>query len=441
MDKDTVEYYIKKLNGIKERIAACRSIRRHNKDVLSVEILVEVEALHIKRILEEIAFCFMLAIGDKAIPIYLNFTKFRNVREYVSRLGDFNLKYYPHPVMPKHREDNTIEWVNVPVNEYLAIDDFQNLYEKCTAIVSPYILGSPKIDLSKWDNACSAWLDRICSLLSHHAIKIQDSAVAMLFSMNDSKKSATAAPYSYVDENEILDAIKSAVPLMDVVSLNDHLSRQINYLRRSCDIYDAGNPDEAIRLAVTIRTLVHDTPKSVSLLHQLEAKNAINVPTSFGYAKRLPENFKPAAMFPILANSASGGTTSPFPLSDPPVNLPLEEWWNEIVWIQEATLTRKQIVLNAANKEGGAHIEANAPKAVKDLRKGLSQIISMQINGVEVGTPANYHFVLLRQFAHELLNCQRLLELGRASKKVPARVAHSIGRNYISFELSTRSPT
>jgi hypothetical protein len=260
------------------------------------------------------------------------------------------------------------------------------------------------------------WLDRIFCLLNHHAIKVQNSSIAMLFSMNDSKFSATVAPYSYIDDNEILDTSQNAASEVGGVSLNDHLSRQIKYLRRSCDIYDAGNFDEAIRIAVTIRTLIHDTPKSVSLLHQLNAKNIISVPTSFGHAKKLPKNFKPVSMFPMLAISSSGGTTSPFPLPDPPTNLPVEEWWNEIVWIQESTLTRKQIVLNTANKEGGAHVEAKAPKPIEDLRKGLSQITSMQINGVEVGTPANYHFILLRQFAHELLNCQPLLDLGRVSK-------------------------
>lgn len=416
MDKDTIEYYIKKLNSIKERVASYRNIKQHREDILSTEILVEIEALHIKRILEEIAFCFMLAIGDKAIPNYINFTKFRNIREYISRLGDFNVKFYPHPISPKDRDDNTIEWVNIPTHEYLTIDDFQNLYEKCISLISPYILGTPKNNYEKWEAASSAWLDRICCLLNNHAIKVPNSSIAMLFSMNDSKISATVAQYSYIDEEESSDIIQNVASEVDVVSLNEHLARQIKYLRRSCEIYDAGDFDEAIRLAVTIRTLIHDTPKSVSLLHQLDVKNTIKLPTSFGHKKNLPKNFKPVSIFPIFAISSSAGTTSPFPLSNPPTNLPVEDWWNEIVWMQERTLTRKQIVLNTANKEGGAHVEAKAPQPIEDLRKGLSQIISMQINGVQVGTPANYHFILLRQFAHELLNCQPLLDLGRASK-------------------------
>ena len=37
--------------------------------------------------------------------------------------------------------------------------------------------------------------------------------------------------------------------------------------------------------------------------------------------------------------------------------------------------------------------------------------MSVKVNGVEVGTPENYHFILIRQFAHELLNSESLTGL------------------------------
>jgi hypothetical protein len=91
----------------------------------------------------------------------------------------------------------------------------------------------------------------------------------------------------------------------------------------------------------------------------------------------------------------------------------VNEWWEEIVWKQKSTLTRKDIIIGTANKEGGAHVQAAAPEIIKELRQGLSQVISCKINGVEVGTPENHHLILIRQFAHELLNSESLTVLAR----------------------------
>ena len=81
--------------------------------------------------------------------------------------------------------------------------------------------------------------------------------------------------------------------------------------------------------------------------------------------------------------------------------------------MQKSTLTRKKIILDTAHKEGGAHVQTVAPEIIQELRQGLSQVSSLKINGVEVGTPENHHLILLRQFAHELFNSESLTVLAR----------------------------
>lgn len=51
----------------------------------------------------------------------------------------------------------------------------------------------------------------------------------------------------------------------------NHLSKQLGFLGRSCEAYDAGYIDEAVRIATVIRVLVHDTNRSNSLLKHLGA--------------------------------------------------------------------------------------------------------------------------------------------------------------------------
>ena len=50
------------------------------------------------------------------------------------------------------------------------------------------------------------------------------------------------------------------------------LKKQLGFHRRSCQWYDSGEVDEAIRIAVPIRTIIHDTRNSTSLLTHLNAK-------------------------------------------------------------------------------------------------------------------------------------------------------------------------
>ena len=51
-----------------------------------------------------------------------------------------------------------------------------------------------------------------------------------------------------------------------------HLQKQLGFIERSCASFDAGFYDEAIRIAVSIRILLHDTKSSTSLLTLLGAK-------------------------------------------------------------------------------------------------------------------------------------------------------------------------
>lgn len=55
--------------------------------------------------------------------------------------------------------------------------------------------------------------------------------------------------------------------------LSAQLDKQLRWLKRSIASFDEGFEDEAGRLAVVVRVLVHDTRSSHSLLGQLDQKN------------------------------------------------------------------------------------------------------------------------------------------------------------------------
>lgn len=56
--------------------------------------------------------------------------------------------------------------------------------------------------------------------------------------------------------------------------LRRELAAQLGFLRSSAAAFDSGFIDEAKRLAVAMRILLHDTPRSRGLLAQLDAMPA-----------------------------------------------------------------------------------------------------------------------------------------------------------------------
>src|SRR6266478_2544782 len=50
------------------------------------------------------------------------------------------------------------------------------------------------------------------------------------------------------------------------------LVQQLKFIENSCTAYDHGEQAEAIRIGTSLRMLLHDTPRSTSLLTHLEAK-------------------------------------------------------------------------------------------------------------------------------------------------------------------------
>jgi len=407
MDQHAITKYLEQLAVIKQRGQIFQKFSKGAIDDIDEEAAVEIATLQLKVILEILAFGFILTIGEKAIPAYASFANYKNVEEFFSQLRKFDHDYYPQPIIQEKSEQGQMQWSYPDVSKYLTSDDFITLLKHCDLILEPRRIGSMPISIEQCKAANQLYYKKIVQLLNAHLIHIDNYNKAYLFQMGALDAYPTITQFKNVSKEDSKKNKKIPKSSPGTISLTDHLRRQLEYIRRSCELYDIGHLDESIRIAVCIRVLIHDTNNSKSVLRQMDIKERVKLVSSFDL---LPKSFQPVSIFPLFASSAKGGTAVPFPLPTPLILRTVSEWWEEKVWMQENTLTRKEIILKTANKEGGAHVEA-APQAILELRKGLSQIMSVKVNGVEVGTPENYHFILIRQFAHELLNSESLTGL------------------------------
>jgi hypothetical protein len=158
--------------------------------------------------------------------------------------------------------------------------------------------------------------------------------------------------------------------------LRKKLREQIGFLQPSVRDYDAGHQDEALTLATTMRVLFHETPISTSVLTHRSMRSTATM------------------------------------LATPPTHF--ADWWesDSATNATGTSVSRKQIILGSANKDGGANVDAELQSFYEHLirRRILTrhhrQLDLRRPSAIPQGVtmwPSNGHLALLRQFVHETL--------------------------------------
>jgi len=203
------------------------------------------------------------------------------------------------------------------------------------------------------------------------------------------------------------------------MKFREQLKRQLGFLERSCSLYDMGNQEEAIRIATCIRVLVYDSKqsKSISLLTHLNART-INLFTSYLEPPEGENGYVAMTAFAMgVINMGKGGEYGYGPnlddFSPSSAVLPVDEWWNQIVWSPK--LSRRDIVLTAANQDGGAHVDSKVDPKYKSLADDalMDKFIIRKAGKEYYQSFSDMHLMTLRTMGNELLKSPELLRLLR----------------------------
>ena len=196
------------------------------------------------------------------------------------------------------------------------------------------------------------------------------------------------------------------------VDFNAHLEKQLGFLDRSCQSYDAGFSDEAIRIATVIRVIIHQTCASTSLLKHLNATTINLLSTTF-------EPSPQTVLFVGMGMMRIGGDKSEYypQLGEGPINelIPVSKWWNQVVIVldNKHRISRKKIVLAAANKDGGAHVDSKLTAEYAALSKdgAVGTFVRESKTTLDENPIESAHLVSLRQMGYELLHSPQLMSL------------------------------
>jgi hypothetical protein len=198
-------------------------------------------------------------------------------------------------------------------------------------------------------------------------------------------------------------------------SLSEKLDEHLKLMSVLSECYDGGNDIIALSIATAIRVLVHDTKASTSLLTHLGRKTVQYLSTNFRDSKETV-HLGLVRRINVGVNDGAGGEAKYWPLCDeryfpaPKQNfrfVTFDEWWSERVFENHKSyLTRKDLVLSIANKDGGAHFDTEVDERYDDFRKswsGGSSLVGRR-SGMKRGYDNIPIYPAIRQVGYELLN-------------------------------------
>jgi len=199
-------------------------------------------------------------------------------------------------------------------------------------------------------------------------------------------------------------------------SLDERYDEFIKLMKALCEAYDKSDCDViALSISVAIRVLVHDTDRSKSLLTHIKKKDRNYLSTNF-QNKEEAVSLGLVRQINVGVKDGIGGEAKYWPLCDEryfPMRgqstfTNFDNWWSEeeVFKSSKASLTRRDIVLSVANKDGGAHLDAKVPEKYDHFRKTWSG--GSTLTGINSGIARGYDniptYPAVRQIAYELLS-------------------------------------
>lgn len=182
------------------------------------------------------------------------------------------------------------------------------------------------------------------------------------------------------------------------------LIEQVDLLLGYCEHVDRGESAFAKPMATAVRVLLHQSPSSHSILHQLGLRSG----RYFSMAPPLnPHNILSECN---LVSMRIGATDSRFlpvlhPAWSTPKRVPFPEWWTRPVAKAQdkRTMSRMDIVRAVADMDGGAHVDSGFTEIYAQFRSG--EFLGWRLlREDQVSTwLTSPQYSCIRTIAHELL--------------------------------------
>jgi len=178
----------------------------------------------------------------------------------------------------------------------------------------------------------------------------------------------------------------------------NRLKEQKDFLCSEIREYEQGKQHFALKMAATLRTMFHNTPNSAPILPDLAKRNGMKIIFKGKDESRIDPYVTLYVGFTVGKKKLL--FNAPFLLDKD-----FEKYWNEIVYVEGSVrYTRKQLVLYAANKLGGVHVDPEIPPRLLHLVDGSVKLISRKYGEETIINQVVYEMALqVCGILHELV--------------------------------------
>lgn len=185
-ENSLVYLYLDQMEEVKKRLNLAEGIlveaQRQDPSLSHFELM----GLHIRKILELIAFASLAAHKEKYAEVYQEFQEHWNAKRLLSNLHKINADFYPKPI--ELVRDDPTDLIFVEVTEgYLTQDEFIELYGYASEAIHVQNPFRPARFESRY--SFSGWLDRIVGLLRLHQIRLVETSRSWIVQLASSEHS------------------------------------------------------------------------------------------------------------------------------------------------------------------------------------------------------------------------------------------------------------
>lgn len=188
------------------------------------------------------------------------------------------------------------------------------------------------------------------------------------------------------------------------------LQRQLGYLQRSARLVDLGYLDEAVRIATCLRVLFHDRPRdppSQGSVYKLLGRPQLTLRTTVKPCTLGPGVFAYDGYLHLPGNMRPWNEY----LKGDVHLLEVDAWWSQVIFVVDRNhVTRRQLALWAAEKDGGAHSDSQLHPGYEAIFRMWTSMPTDSSQGCATPVP-HQHLLALRRIALEVLASEDLLNL------------------------------
>ena len=212
---------------LREKYLGCMREIKHRTDVIQRFLRLEIHAgylastaeciaLQFRKTLELIALASLVANREEYAKQRANFRTDWNAKRIVDTLESVNPKFYPAPTKPVRLTDEDFADYDLhPVSEYLTLDDYIVLFDKCSDLLhaaNPYSESQPPYE--RFMHEAPVWLRKTMALLNHHHIYPLDTDMMFVVQMGRADQNVSLTPFAKAGSKDTLLTEEGRIALL-----------------------------------------------------------------------------------------------------------------------------------------------------------------------------------------------------------------------------------